>query len=82
MDCFTCSIKSTQKRLQQEKEKPIQQIVKSKEDKMTQCSQPQECHSTNMTQLDFTYLHGGKIRHQSVTPYKSAYDTYNREPYK
>ena len=55
MDCFTCSIKPTQKRLQQEKEKPIQQIVISDQDKMTQCSQPRDCHSTNMTQLDFIW---------------------------
>ena len=82
MDCFTCSIKPTQKRLQQEKEKPIRQIVKSDQDKMTQCSQPQDCHSTNMTQLDFTYLYGGKIRRRSATPYKSAYNTDNEEPYK
>ena len=36
MDCFTCSIKPTPKRLQQEREKPIQQIENSKDDKMTQ----------------------------------------------
>ena len=82
MDCFTCSIKPMQKRLQQEKEKPIWQIVISDQDKMTQCSQPQDCHSTNMTQLDFTYLYSGKIRCPSVTPFKSAYDTDNGEPYK
>ena len=49
---------------------------------MTQCSQAQGCHSTNMTQLDFTYLYGGKERCPSVTPFKSAYDTDNGEPYK
>ena len=71
-----------QKRLQQEKEKPIQQIEDFKDNKMTQCSQPQNCHSTKMTQLDFTYLYGGDLRAPSMTPYKSAYDTNNGEPYK
>ena len=84
-DCFTCSIRPTQKRLQIEKTPPIQQIINLKCDKMTQVSMPVKikCHESRMDFLDFTVVGGGgKEKKPRPTEYKSVFETKNDKPYK
>ena len=80
-DCFTCSIKPTQQKLQQEKTPPIKQTELTVNDKMTQVDQPRKCHTGNMTELDFTDYNSGRVLAPSMTPYRSAFETNDGRPY-
>ena len=77
-NCFTCSIKPTQKWLQIEKTPPVQQLKDNDKDKMTQVSYPRDnipCHDQCMKLQDFMVITGGDELDHKTIPYKSVYNT-------